>query len=181
MKSSLRLILILILLAALSACSKPGETGVKDEQEKEGTVENTEDASNEVAELVPEEGAELVLWANGEDSEGEWIQYVAEKFTEEYGFPVTLEAVAHVDAPGKLQTDGPAGLGGDVFMAPHDHVGNMNTAGLIYENYFTDEYKDRFMESAMQGVSIVSDGELKTYGFPLAIETCCTLLQQRFT
>ena len=43
-------------------------------------------------------------------------------------------------------------------MAPHDHVGNMNTAGLIYENYFTDEYKERFMESAMQGVSIVSDG-----------------------
>ena len=105
------------MLAALAACSKPGDTGVKDEQKKNrrGLKRIQEDASNEVVALEPEEGAELVLWANGEDSEGEWIQYVAEKFTEEYGFPVKLEAVAHVDAPGKLQTDGPAGLGGDVF------------------------------------------------------------------
>src|SRR5690606_23686257 len=72
---------------------------------------------------------------------------------------------------GKLQTDGPAGLGGDVFMAPHDHVGNMNTAGLIYDNYFAEEYKERFMEGAFAGVSAISDGELTTYGFPLAIET----------
>jgi len=161
-----------MLLAVLAACSKPGDAEVKDEKEQEQgeTEENKEDASNELEALVPEEGAELVLWGNGDDSEGEWIRYVAEKFTEEYGFPVTFEEVAHTDAPGKLQTDGPAGLGGDVFMAPHDHVGNMNTAGLIYENYFADEYNDRFMQSAMQGVSIVSDGELKTYGFPLAIE-----------
>ena len=54
----------------------------------------------------------------------------------------------------------------------------MNTAGLIYENYFTDEYKERFMESAMQGVSIVSDDELTTYGFPLAIETVALYYNQ---
>ena len=46
----------------------------------------------------------------------------------------------------------------------------MNTAGLIYENYFADEYNERFMESAIQGVSIVTDGELKTYGFPLRLK-----------
>lgn len=171
MKNSLKLLLIMMLLVVLAACSKPGDVEVKDEQGQGGNEENKEDASNEVVALEPEEDAELVIWANSEGEEGEWIRYVAEKFTEEYGFPVTLEEVAHTDAPGKLQTDGPAGLGGDVFMAPHDHVGNMNTAGLIYENYFADEYNERFMESAMQGVSIVTDGELKTFGYPLAIET----------
>jgi len=63
-------------------------------------------------------------------------------------------------------------------MAPHDHVGTMNAAGLIYENFFVDEYKERFMEGAMQGVSIVSDGELKTYGYPLAIETVALYYNQ---
>ena len=171
MKNYFRLLLIIMLLTVLAACSKPGDAEVIDEQGQAGTEENKEEASIEVVALEPEEDAELVIWANSEGEEGEWIRYVAEQFTEEYGFPVTLEEVAHTDAPGKLQTDGPAGLGGDVFMAPHDHVGNMNTAGLIYENYFADEYNERFMESAMQGVSIVADGELKTYGYPLAIET----------
>lgn len=175
MKNYLRIILILTLLVVLAACGKPGGTEEEDVEGKGGAGDNkdssSENTSDEVGELEPEEDAELVVWANDETGEGEWIHYVAEKFTEEYGFPVTIEDVGHTDAPGKLETDGPAGLGGDVFTAPHDHVGNMNTAGLIYENYFADEYNDRFMESAMQGVSIVSEGELKTYGFPLAIET----------
>ncbi len=169
MKSSIRLLLMLILLIVLAACNKPGSTGVKEDQG--GTEDNKDSAPVETEELVPEEDAKLTIWSNSEGEEGDWIRYVAEKFTEEYGFPVTIEEVSHTDAPGKLQTDGPAGLGGDVFMAPHDHVGNMNTAGLIYENYFANEYSERFMESAMQGVSIVTDGELKAYGFPLAIET----------
>ncbi|WP_318617997.1 maltose ABC transporter substrate-binding protein [Sporosarcina sp. YIM B06819] len=171
MKNSIRLLFVMMLLVVLAACSKPGSTSVKEEPEQGGVEENKESTSGETEELVPEEDAELIVWSNSEGEEGEWIRYVAEKFTEEYGFPVKIEEVAHTDAPGKLQTDGPAGLGGDVFMAPHDHVGNMNTAGLIYENYFADEYNERFMESAMQGVSFVTDGELKTYGFPLAIET----------
>lgn len=175
MKKSIRLLFVLLFIIVLAACTKPGETGEKVEVDKE---DEKDDVSTEVEELEPEEDASLVVWSNVETGEGEWIEYVAEKFTEEYGFPVKIEDVSHTDAPGKLQTDGPAGLGGDVFTAPHDHVGNMNTAGLIYENYFTDEYKERFMESAMQGVSIVSDDELKTYGFPLAIETVALYYNQ---
>ncbi len=172
MKKALNLLFIAMLIFVLAACGKPGASKDETVSEQETTEENTtaEDTNSEVPALEPEEGAELVMWGNG-DQEAEWAQYVAEQFTEKYGIPVTHEEVSHTDAPGKLQTDGPAGLGGDVFMGAHDHVGNMETAGLIYDNYFADEYNDRFMEGAISGVSANSDGEYKTFGFPVAIET----------
>jgi arabinogalactan oligomer/maltooligosaccharide transport system substrate-binding protein len=172
MKKGLRLFLLVLLILVLAACGKPGaseQTNVTEEEAIEETTEETV-AEAEVAELEPEEGAELVVWSNG-DNEGEWTQYVADEFSEKYGIPVTIEDVGHTDAPGKLQTDGPAGLGGDVFTGAHDHVGNMDAAGLIYDNYYAEEYKERFMEGAITGVSTNSDGEYKTFGYPLAIET----------
>jgi arabinogalactan oligomer/maltooligosaccharide transport system substrate-binding protein len=172
MKKGLRLFLLALVILVLAACGKPGASEESSAPEHEASEETTEDASAEAeaAELEPEEGAELVFWSPG-DTELEWVEYVANEFTEKYGVPVTFEDVGHTDAPGKLQTDGPAGLGGDVFTGAHDHVGNMDAAGLIYENYYTEEYKERFMEGAITGVSANSDGEYKTFGYPLAIET----------
>ncbi|WP_332695066.1 sugar ABC transporter substrate-binding protein [Halalkalibacter lacteus] len=170
MKKVFSLLFITLLILVLTACGKPGASEQSSAPEPEASEDTAEDTSAEVAELEPEEGAELVIWGNG-DLEAEWTQYVADEFSEKYGIPVTIEDVGHTDAPGKLQTDGPAGLGGDVFTGAHDHVGNMDAAGLIYENYYTEEYKERFMESAITGVSANSDGEYKTFGYPLAIET----------
>ncbi|PMC34390.1 maltose ABC transporter substrate-binding protein [Bacillus sp. UMB0899] len=164
MKKVLSLFFVALFIVVLAACSKPGGS------EQEETKDTTEKTSTEATVLEPEEGAELVLWSNG-DQEAEWAEYVAGEFTNEYGIPVTVEEVSHTDAAGKLETDGPAGLGGDVFTGAHDHVGNMEVAGLIYDNYFADEYKERFMEGAVTAVSANSDGEYKMFGYPLAIET----------
>lgn len=177
-KKWLYIVFVALIVFALSACSKPGgvnegkEDDVGNDTQTETNNENANNENNDAGplELEPEEGAELVLWGPG-DADSEWAEYVMEKFTEEYGIPVTYEEVGHTDAPGKLETDGPAGLGGDVFMAPHDHVGNMNTAGLIYENYFAEEQSERIMEAAIQAVSAASDDGIVTYGFPLSIET----------
>jgi len=113
-----------------------------------------------------EEGAQLLVWDNA-DAELEWAQYVAEEFTKRYGVPVTVENVNHTDAPGKLQTDGPAGLGADVFLAPHDHTGNMAAAGLILENFYGEAIMNEHIEAAIAGGSY--DGKL--YGYPIAVET----------
>jgi arabinogalactan oligomer/maltooligosaccharide transport system substrate-binding protein len=152
---------IMLVMALMAGCAAPEQKGSeKPASENTETEENTEET-----EVVPEEGAELIVWDSG--AELEWAKVVAEAFTEEYGIPVTVEDVSHIDAPGKLQTDGPAGLGGDVFAAAHDHVGNMNAAGLIIENIFAEEYKERFMDATITGTT--SEGVL--YGYPTAIET----------
>ncbi|MGM0878366.1 MAG: sugar ABC transporter substrate-binding protein [Bacillota bacterium] len=168
MKKIFSLSMIVLFIFVLAACNKPGAPTASETSEESAGGSKTKETVTE--EIVPEEGAELVLWDNG-DQEGEWAKYVAEKFTEEYGIPVKYEDVPHTEAAPKLQTDGPAGLGGDVFNAAHDHVGSMNTSGLIYDNYYTEEYKERFMESAITAVSAKDDeGDVKTYGFPLNIE-----------
>lgn len=164
MKKVLSLFFVALFIVVLAACSKPGGS------EQEETKDTTEKTSTEATVLEPEEGAELVFWSNG-DQEAEWAEYVAGEFNNEYGIKVTVEEVSHTDAAGKLETDGPAGLGGDVFTGAHDHVGNMEVAGLIYDNYFADEYKERYMEGAVTAVSANSDGEYKMFGYPLAIET----------
>jgi arabinogalactan oligomer/maltooligosaccharide transport system substrate-binding protein len=167
MKKLFTLSMISIVIFVLAACNKPGapSAGEASNEASEGS-KTTETATEEI---VPEEDAKLVLWDNG-DEEGEWAKYVAKKFTEEYGVPVKYETVSHTDAPDKLKTDGPAGIGADVFNAAHDHVGAMVTSGLIYDNYFAEEYKERFLESAVTAVSAKDEDELKMYGFPLNIE-----------
>lgn len=158
----------MLVMALMAGCAAPEQPGTEDNASENTETEGNKDDSQSSAEneVVPEEGAELILWDNG-DAEGEWANYVAQKFTEEYGIPVTVEEVGHTEAPGKLQTDGPAGLGADVFAAAHDHVGNMNAAGLIIENVFADEYKERFMDATITGTT----SEDVLYGFPTSIET----------
>lgn len=166
----LSIMLAAMLVLLISACSgKSGEpqatsAGRTQETAPAGGAEAPEGGSGEEPKI--EEGASLVIWDNG-DAEGEWAQYVAQEFTKRYGVPVKYEQVNHTDAPGKLQTDGPAGLGADVFNAPHDHTGNMAAAGLILENFYADEMKKEHVEAAINGTTY--DGKL--YGYPLAVET----------
>ncbi|MFY0760134.1 maltose ABC transporter substrate-binding protein [Metabacillus dongyingensis] len=168
MRKILSLSLIALLMFVMVACSKPSS---QEPAKTEGGDKEGGKKTEEKVDLTPEEGAELVLWDNA-DSEAEWASYVAEEFTKKYDIPVEVQEVNHVDAAGKLEVDGPAGLGADVFHAPHDHVGNMVKAGLIYENVLADEYKENFLPAAISGTSYTEEGgESTLYGFPMAIET----------
>nr|WP_082891902.1 maltose ABC transporter substrate-binding protein [Sutcliffiella horikoshii] len=149
-------------IGLLAACSAPPQHAQP--PSNSGNDNNVADNHEEI-EITPEEGAELLVWGGG-DEHGEWVKYVAEKFTEEYGVPVTIEEVSHTEAPGVLQTDGPAGLGADVFTAPHDHVGNMDNAGLIVENFFPEHYKENFIDAAILGTTL----EDTLFGYPYAVE-----------
>ena len=56
----------------------------------------------------------------------------------------------------------------DVFMLPHDQVGQMAEAGLLYKNTkFADEVKKNNIDSAIEGASW--KGEL--YAYPYGVET----------
>lgn len=160
MKRLLNVMLVVFLVLSIAACSSGNnDTGG-------GNTPASGEQPSADQQLTPEEGAELLVWES-EGLEGEWLQYVGEQFENEYGIPVKYEAVTHADAPGKLQTDGPAGLGADVFAAPHDHLGSMISSGLILENSFPEEYNNEFLRASIDGTTY--NGTL--YGFPTAIET----------
>lgn len=162
------LFLTLSLLVLAAACGGTGGSGSPEPSAPAQTPVPQDDTGGTADDNQPpiEEGASLIVWDNGEE-EGEWTKFAAEQFTAEYGIPVKVERVGFTDAPVKMQTDGPAGVGADVFAAPHDHVGNMAQMGLILENFYQDEYEADFMEAAVSGTSV--DGVL--YGYPNSIDT----------
>ncbi len=167
LKKMLTLMLILVLaLSSLAACGAAQEEGTTETPADEGTTETpAEEGGDDTAEgLQPEEGAKLKIWAD-EGSNTDILKVAAEQFTAKYGVEFEYEPVGLGDTPTKLQTDGPAGLGADVFEAPHDHLGNMIAAGLIYANDVSDSKE--FVDAAVNGTSF--DGTF--YGYPTAIET----------
>ena len=125
--------------------------------------------SNNTSEsLEIEKDAKLIIWESGGGSEEEFMKYAAEEFIKLHpGVTIEFQAVGHTDAAGKLAVDGPAGLGADVFAAPHDKVGELVAGSLVAENYFPEEYKANYLKAAIDGTTYT--GTL--YGYPVAIET----------
>lgn len=120
-----------------------------------------------VVEIVPEEGAKLVVWES-KGPEGEFIAMAAKKFEEKYKIPVAYEEVKATDALTKLGQDGPSGVGADVFVIPHDKLGAAVASGLIMENLTSaDKVKANFMPAAVSAAT--NNGKIMAW--PLAIET----------
>lgn len=173
MRRMLSIFVAVVLVFTIAACgsgnnnepAKTANTEPANGNEPAGEQGNGNEASAP-AEPVLEEDAKLVVWDNG-GSDETWAKLVAEEFTKKYNIPVEVQVVSQGDAPTKLQTDGPAGLGADVFLAPHDRIGGLVASGLVLENFFADEYKADFMEAAITGTSM--NGVL--YGYPTAIDT----------
>lgn len=155
-KRLLSLMVITTMLFGLTACgSKPAATEPAATEE----VAATEG-------LQPEEGATLIVWES-QGADNDFIKAVAEEFTKKYNVAVTVEEVGSVDAKGRMAQDGPAGVGADVFAAPHDHTGELVASGLVLENANGERIKSEFMQAAVDGLSF----EGKVYGYPTAIET----------
>ncbi|GIO98645.1 cyclodextrin-binding protein [Paenibacillus lautus] len=155
------IILTLFCLSFLTACGTDKQSSSQQSQGNEAAGNEPQDG------MKPEAGAELLVWES-KGPELDFMKAVADDFEKEYGIKVKVEPVPAIDAVKKLTTDGPAGIGADVFSSPHDQLGNAVMAGLVLQNdVFTESEKDDFMTSAIDGVSY--DGVL--YGFPTAIDT----------
>jgi len=108
----------------------------------------------------------LKVWES-EGIEKDFILWAAEEFKKTNpNVDIVYEPVGHVDARSKIELDGPAGVGADVFVAPHDHLGALINGGHVLEN--TDAaFKTSFVDAAVIGATYNG----KVYGYPLAIET----------
>ncbi|ULQ60951.1 maltose ABC transporter substrate-binding protein [Brucepastera parasyntrophica] len=103
------------------------------------------------------EGAEkdFMLWAAGE----------FKKIHPEVN--IIYEPVGSVDSRSKIELDGPAGVGADIFVAPHDHLGALVNGGHVLPIDDPSFIKNEFIDAAVFG----SQYNGVTYGYPLAIET----------
>lgn len=117
-------------------------------------------------EIVPEDGASLVVWESKE--ERAFAEEIAKQFTAKYNVPVKIEEVSPTEQVVKLSQDGPSGLAADVILIPHDNLGKAASASLLLPNdLFAEQTKAENTEASIVGATF--DGEL--YGYPRAAET----------
>lgn len=127
---------------------------------------SSEAAESPDDELKPEEGASLLVWQSKEERAS--LDAVVKQFTDKYGIPVKVEEVSAADQINKLLTDGPAGVGADVVVLPHDNLGKAVAANLLLPNdVFEEQTKAENLDQAINALSI--DGVL--YGYPKSVET----------
>lgn len=164
------LIVALFIVSACGGANKGGNTegtGNATNAPANNTAEgSTNEGAAEAEDITPEEGASLLVWESKE--ERPFVEAIAKEFTEKYGIEVRFEEVGAADQVTKLTTDGPAGLGADVVVFPHDNLGRAVTAGLVLPNDFYEE-KSKSENSEIAVNAVTYDGML--YGYPRSIET----------
>ena len=139
------------LIAGLVGCGGNAE-------KKEGTTADMKSAAGEQVTLK--------IWES-EGSEKDFMLFAAEEYKKNHpNISFTYEPVQSTDARTKIEMDGPAGVGADIFVAQHDHIGALVAGGHILP-FEDSSVLNHFIPAALTSASY----EGKNYGYPLAIET----------
>jgi maltose/maltodextrin transport system substrate-binding protein len=109
------------------------------------------------------EPGKLLVWING-DKGYKGIIKIGEEFTKKTGIPVTVEYPE--DAPSKFQAAAAAGKGPDIWIWPHDRIGEWIAGGLLQP--VTPGKKVQADIDPLAWKAFTVGG--KTWGYPLSIE-----------
>ncbi len=169
----LLLSLVVVLMLALTACGGKSEGGndaspsaSSSSPAATGSAAPSESAAAEDDGLEVEEGASIIVWESKEFRTR--MEAIAKAFTDEYKIPVKIEEVNEPDQINKLMNDGPAGVGADVVIFPHDNLGKAVAAGLLLPNdYFADVTKEENSEASVKAFTFKDE----LYGYPRSVET----------
>ena len=111
--------------------------------------------------------AELKVWESAGPAKT-FVQHVIKAYKKvNPKVKVTYEPVEATDARAKIELDGPAGVGADIFVTPHDHIGALVQGGHVLPVDDADAYMADFLDMARVGATY--DGVV--YGYPLGSET----------
>lgn len=109
----------------------------------------------------------LKVWES-DGPEKAFITFAARQYKKvDPSVKISYEPVASTDARAKIELDGPAGVGADIFVAPHDHIGALVEGGHVLPVDDADEYLANFEDMAKIGASYGG----AVYGYPLGAET----------
>lgn len=155
------LLAAVVLIAMLGACKKRLPAGA---QNAAATTDTATDTVWDGSDYIPEPGARLKLWYDIEES--------AEAIVEEWGkvyadIPLEYEIVSNLDARPKMVLDGPAGLGADVFVQPHDGLYTAYSDGVMLP---MARYGERISAEFNEQAAKVSLIEGEQYAIPWTIE-----------
>lgn len=158
--------LALTLVACGGGEEQPAENTGDNTTTDQSTTDNTADdtTDSDVVDSTDIEG-DLYIWLDNED----WTNALIEGFNEVYpNINVEFETVGSVDQRQKLELDGPSGIGPDVFILPHDHMGVAISDGLAQpiEGDMAMDLTDRMLEPSLGTVTV--DGMI--YGAPISTE-----------
>ncbi|MHB8129875.1 MAG: sugar ABC transporter substrate-binding protein [Mobilitalea sp.] len=162
----LAIVMTMMLIGTMfTAC---GKEEVKDDSKGTTTdpkVETTEDSGE--AEEVAAEPVTLKVWEStgGPD---EFIQQAGAAFTAKNP-NITIEYVNVElgDSSTQIALDGPAGVGPDLFAAPHDKLGELVTGGHVLATANADTVKGLVLGACSTALTY----EDTMYGYPVSAET----------
>lgn len=98
----------------------------------------------------------------------DWINQAGAKFTEQYpNITIEFVNVEVGDATGQIALDGPAGVGPDLFAAPHDKLGELVSGGHVLATANAAAVKAAVLGACSQALTY--DGTM--YGYPTTAET----------
>ena len=152
MKRILLLTLALIFLFSILAACGPGPQVILPGQD--------EDESGDI-----EPKNLLKIWYDNDER----FEALQQSFNALYpDIVIEYERVSHTEARARLQLDGPAGIGPDVFFLPHDHLGNAILDGLIepIDEALQTKLQATLHTGAVETVTI--DGSM--YAVPVTLE-----------
>lgn len=109
------------------------------------------------------EPGKLLIWING-DKGYNGLAKVGEEFTKKTGVQVVVEHPE--DAPGKFQQAAAAGKGPDIWIWPHDRIGEWIAGGLLQT--VSPGKKVQADIDPLAWKAFTSGG--KTWGYPISIE-----------
>lgn len=118
---------------------------------------------------APKKGSriELKVWESS-GTESAFIQAAIKEFRAvNPNVRILYEPVESTEARNKIELDGPAGVGADVFVAPHDHIGALVAGQHILPVEDAEEYISQFYKLAQTAAKYKD----VVYGYPLGAET----------
>ena len=111
--------------------------------------------------------AQLMIWESA-GPEKKFVQYAINAYKKiDKKTKFYFEPVEATDARAKIELDGPAGVGADIFVTPHDHIGALVTGGHVLPVDDAAAYMADFIPMASSGASYNG----MVYGYPLGAET----------
>lgn len=170
----LSLLLTVVMIFALTACGTKnkdnGNTTTSTPKPTETTA-GKDDEGDQSSTVSKDVSGDILVWMDNDD----WSDAVIEAFNAIYpNVTVEYQNVGNVDSRGKVSLDGPAGIGPDVFIMPHDHIGIAIDDGLCEP--MPDELQAKLTNDILEAsIDTCTGTDGKLYGVPIQTENIALL------